>query len=120
MKIPKSQNYANYSNYLSYEIYANCANETNYANWSNMDLRWMQHCGASGLDGWDWDGSPGGLRYRAPYGATLKKTLTAIFINNIIFEIIGPFCHVNFIYTYPIQDQLDLFQIFIIKVNSFC
>ena len=61
-----------------------------------------------------------GLRYRAPYGATLKKTLTAIFINNIIFEIIGPFCHVNFIYTYPIQDQLELFQIFIIKVNSFC
>ena len=38
-----------------------------------MDLRWMQHCGASGLDGWDWDGSPGGLRYRAHYGATLKK-----------------------------------------------
>ena len=50
---------------------------------------------------WDWDESPGGVRYRAPYSATLKKTLTAIFINNIIFEIIGPFCHVNFIYTYP-------------------
>ena len=57
---------------------------------------------SDGCSTWDWDGSPGGLRYRAPYGATLKKTLTAIFINNIIFEIIGPFCHVNFIYiSYP-------------------
>ena len=48
-----------------------------------------------------WDGSLGGLRHRAPYGATLITTFSAIFINNIIFEIIGPFCDVNFIYTYP-------------------
>ena len=53
--------------------------------------------------GFDWmDGSPGGVRYRAPYYcATLILTLTAIFIENIIFEISGPFCYVNFIYTYP-------------------
>ena len=57
--------------------------------------------GESGLDGWVWDGSLGGLRHRAPYGATLITTFSAIFINNIIFEIIGPFCDVNFIYTYP-------------------
>ena len=38
-----------------------------------------------------WDGSLGGLRHRAPYGATLITTLTKIFINNIIFEIIANF-----------------------------
>ena len=48
-----------------------------------------------------WDGSLGGLRHRAPYDATLITTITAIFINNIIFETILPFCDVNFIYTYP-------------------
>ena len=47
------------------------------------------------------DVSTGGVKYRAPYHATLILTLTAIFIKNIIFEIIGPFCHVNFVYTYP-------------------
>ena len=71
--------------------------------------------GASGLDGWVWDGSLGGLRHRAPYGATLITTFSAIFINNIIFEIIGPFCDVNFIYTYSelfafVKPQKNPFQ----------
>ena len=48
--------------------------------WSQMHLQ----SGASGLDGWVWDGSLGGLRHRAPYGATLITTFSAIFINNII------------------------------------
>ena len=66
-------------------------------------MKIVQKCksGASWLDRWVWDGSLGGLRHRAPYDASLITTLTAIFINNIIFEIIGPFWHVNFIYTYP-------------------
>ena len=29
-------------------------------------LRWMLHLGAISGIGWDWDGSPGGVKYRAP------------------------------------------------------
>ena len=62
-----------------------------------MDVAlWCNWIGQMGLGIPIWDGSPGGVRC-----ATLILTLTAIFIENIIFEIIGPFCHVNFIYTYP-------------------
>ena len=27
---------------------------------------------------WDWDGSPGGRRYRAPYGANKGRQITTI------------------------------------------
>ena len=82
--------------------------------------------GASGLDGWVWDGSLGGLRHRAPYGATLITTFSAIFIDNIIFEIIGPFCDMNFIYTYPgparvisdIQNQSYLFLLTKVDISK--
>ena len=89
------------------QFFANCGNETNYANCAiNQILQVGQISisdGCSTVVQVDCTGGigMGGVGYSAPYCATLILTLTAIFIENIIFEIIGPFCHVNFIYTYP-------------------
>ena len=48
----------------------------------------MYHRGAlSGLDGQNWDGPMGGLRYRAPYGAKsvnhIKENYSATFLTLI-------------------------------------
>ena len=64
---------------------------------SQMDValwcKWIGRMGLGWISGWG--------EVHLTLHATLILTLTAIFIENIIFEIIGPFCHVNFIYTYP-------------------
>ena len=75
---------------------------------SQMDValwcKWIGRMGLGWISGW--------VKVQSTLWCYIKKkTLTAIFINNIIFEIIGPFCHVNFINTYPIQDQLVISDI---------